>query len=161
MLLFEEAGMQPLDWALLPFSRYFDFSGRSSRAEYWFFTALMWLVSLLILLGQMALGEAVESVLTVVNGLLGAVTLIPSLAVCVRRLHDINRSGLEILKYLIGLTVALVVMSVAMFGGAFLAGLSALAVIIISIKFLILMASEGDRGPNPYGPNPYGLTYGY
>lgn len=153
--------MQPLDWALLPFSRYFDFSGRSSRAEYWYFTAFMWFISLLILLGQMALGEAVESVLTVVNGLLGLFTLIPSLAVAVRRLHDINLSGLVILKYLVGITVGIVVMSVAAFGGAFVAGLSALVLIVICVKFLILMATEGDRGPNPYGANPYGLTYGY
>ena len=69
--------MQPLDWALLPFSRYFDFSGRSSRAEYWYFTVLIWFVSLLILLGQLALGQAVESVLTVVNALFGLITFIP------------------------------------------------------------------------------------
>ena len=81
--------MQPLDWALLPFSRYFDFSGRSPRAEYWFYTALMWLVSLLILLGQLALGKAVESVLTVVNSLLGLATLIPSRA----RPSQISHSG--------------------------------------------------------------------
>ena len=26
---------------------------------------------------------------------------------------------------------------------------------------LVLMVTEGDRGPNLYGANPYGLTYGY
>ena len=95
--------MQPLDWALLPFTRYFDFSGRSSRAEYWYFTAFIWFVSMLILLGQLALGEAVESVLTVVNALFGLVTFIPSMAVAVRRLHDgIHRSGFVLLIYIIG-----------------------------------------------------------
>ena len=153
--------MQPLDWALLPFSRYFDFSGRSSRAEYWYFTALMWFVSLLILLGQLALGQAVESVLTVVNGLFGLVTLIPSLAVAVRRLHDINRSGFVLLKYTIAVAAILVLMPFAMFMGFFAVGVVALASIVACLKLLFLMVTEGDRGPNLYGSNPYGLTYGY
>lgn len=153
--------MEPLDWAFLPFKRYFDFSGRSSRAEYWYFTALMWFVSLLILLMQLALGQAVEGVLTVVNGLVGLVTFIPSMAVAVRRMHDINRSGFVLLKYFIALVVIIVLMPVAMFLGSFVAALLALAAIAVAIKFLVLMVTEGDRGPNLYGPNPYGLTYGY
>ena len=153
--------MQPIDWALLPFTRYFDFSGRSSRAEYWYFTALMWFITLAILLAQWTLGEAVESVLTVVNGLFGLATLIPSLAVAVRRLHDINRSGLVLLKYIIGVAAILVLLPVAALMGTFAAGLLFVAAAALCIKFLILMVIEGDRGPNPYGPNPYGLTYGY
>lgn len=154
--------MQPIDWALLPFSRYFDFSGRSPRAEYWFFTAFMWFISLGILLAQKVLGEAVESVLTVVNGLFGLVTLIPSIAVAVRRLHDINRSGFVLLGYTIGVVgVAGVLLPAAALIGSFAAGLVILGLVVICVKFLILMVTEGDPGPNPYGPNPYGLTYGY
>ena len=153
--------MQPLDWALLPFNRYFDFSGRSSRAEYWFFTAFIWFVSLLIVAAQQILGEAVESVLTIVNGLLGLVTFIPSLAVAVRRLHDINRSGLVLLKYIIAATIIAVLMPAGMYFGGFGGGLLLLAAVVLALKYLILMVSEGDPGPNPYGPNPYGLTYGY
>ena len=153
--------MEPLDWAFLPFKRYFDFSGRSPRAEYWYFTALMWFVSLLILLMQLALGRPVEGVLTFVNGLFGLATLFPSLAVAVRRLHDINRSGFVLLKYVIGIAVILVLMPVAAILGSFVVGLLALAVIVLCLKFLVLMVTEGDRGPNHYGANPYGLTYGY
>lgn len=153
--------MQPLDWALLPFSRYFDFSGRSSRAEYWYFTAFMWFITLLILLMQQLLGEAVEGVLTAVNGLFGLATFIPSIAVAVRRLHDINRSGFVLLTYSIGMAVLVVLISAAMVFGTFVAGLLVLGAVALGIKFLVLMVTEGDRGPNPYGPNPYGLTYGY
>lgn len=153
--------MQPLDWALLPFSRYFDFSGRSSRAEYWYFTAFMWFISLLILLMQQLLGEAVEGVLTAVNALFGLATFIPSIAVAVRRLHDINRSGFVLLGYSMAVAVVVVLIPVSLFIGSFAAGLLILAAAVITIKFLILMVTEGDRGPNPYGPNPYGLTYGY
>jgi uncharacterized membrane protein YhaH (DUF805 family) len=153
--------MQPLDWALLPFSRYFDFSGRSSRAEYWYFTAFMWFVSLLILLGEKVLGQGVESVLAVVNSLFGLITFIPSLAVAVRRLHDINRSGFELLKYIVGIAAILALVPFALYFATFLAFILGLAAVVIALKFLVLMVIEGDRGPNLYGPNPYGLTYGY
>jgi uncharacterized membrane protein YhaH (DUF805 family) len=153
--------MQPLDWALLPFSRYFDFSGRSSRAEYWYFTALMWLVTLLIVLGEQLLGRPVEGVLTAINSLFGLVTFIPSLAVAVRRLHDINRSGFELLRYGIPLVVVVVLMPFALFIAPFFVFVLGLAAVVIGVKFLVLMIIEGDRGPNLYGPNPYGLTYGY
>ena len=116
---------------------------------------------MLILAAQQLLGEAVESVLAVVNGLFGLVTFIPSLAVAVRRLHDINRSGLVLLKYIIAATVVVVLMPAAMLTGSFGAGLLLLAAVVIALKYLMLMVSEGDPGPNPYGPNPYGLTYGY
>jgi len=153
--------MQPLDWALLPFSRYFDFSGRSSRAEYWYFTALMWVVNLLILLTQELLGEAVAGVLAIVNVIFGLGTLIPSIAVTVRRLHDINRSGFLALGYGIGIGVLVTLIPVSMFMGSVVFGIVMIAVLALSIKFLILMVSEGHRGPNPYGSNPYGLNYGY
>ena len=153
--------MQPLDWALLPFSRYFDFSGRSPRAEYWYFTAFMWFISLIVLLGEQVLGKAVESVLIAVNALFGLVTFIPSLAVAVRRLHDINRSGFVLLKYGIAMGVVLALMPVALFLGTFAAAILVLGLLAIGLKFLVLMITEGDGGPNLYGPNPYGLTYGY
>jgi uncharacterized membrane protein YhaH (DUF805 family) len=153
--------MQPLDWALLPFTRYFEFSGRSSRAEYWYYTAFIWFVSMLILLGQLALGEAVESVLTVVNALFGLTTFIPSMAVAVRRLHDVHRSGFILLIYIIGAAAVLVLMPVAMLLGSFGGAIMLLALAAICLKFLGLMITEGDRGPNLYGPNPYGLNYGY
>jgi uncharacterized membrane protein YhaH (DUF805 family) len=153
--------MQPLDWALLPFSRYFDFSGRSSRAEYWYFTALMWFVSLLIQLGRLALGEAVESVLIVVNALFGLGTFIPSLAVAVRRLHDINRSGFVVLKYIIGIAVMLALMPFALYFVPLFGFVLGLGAVALALKFLVLMVIEGDRGPNLYGPSPYGFTSGY
>lgn len=153
--------MEPLDWALLPFKRYFDFSGRSSRAEYWYFTALMWFVNLLVLLGGMMLGEAVEGVLEFISGIFGLVTFIPSIAVTVRRLHDINRSGFVLCNYSLALAAILIAMLAAVYLWYFAAGVLLLALIVVCLKFLILMVSEGDPGPNLYGPNPYGLTYGY
>src|SRR5688572_16902328 len=160
--------MLPLDWALLPFSRYFDFSGRSPRAEYWYFTALMWFVTMVLLLGNMALESTGYRVFAILDKIFAIVTFVPSLAVAVRRLHDINCSGFVLLKYIIALVVIAVLLPFAMalmalipFFGMLATGALVLALLAVVLKFLVLMITESDRGPNLYGPNPYGLTYGY
>src|ERR1700741_43143 len=129
--------MQPMDWALLPFSRYFEFSGRSSRAEYWYFTALMWFVSLLIVLAEELLGEAAEGILAVINALFGLVTLVPSISVGVRRLHDINRSGFVLLGYSIGIGFVAALIPVALFFGSLATVLLTLALAALCVKLLI------------------------
>ncbi len=55
--------------------RYFDFSGRASRLEYWNFV----IISLWVTVTSWGFG--------------GIIVVIPLLAVSVRRMHDINRSG--------------------------------------------------------------------
>ena len=57
----------------LGFQRYFDFSGRSSRSEYWWWFLFSSLVGLIPFVGLFL--------------------LIPNLAIGVHRLHDINRTG--------------------------------------------------------------------
>ncbi|WP_027467485.1 DUF805 domain-containing protein [Deefgea rivuli] len=64
------------------FSKYADFKGRAIRSEYWWFALFTFLVSI-------ALGMFSE----VASGLFSLATLLPSLAVGARRLHDTNRSG--------------------------------------------------------------------
>ena len=59
------------------FSKYATFSGRASRSEYWFFFLFSFLLSFI----------------PIVNFIAGLALLIPSLAVAVRRLHDIGKSG--------------------------------------------------------------------
>ena len=59
------------------FSNYFTFSGRATRAEYWFWTLFSTLVQGIPLVGW----------------LIGLAVLIPSIAVTSRRLHDIGKSA--------------------------------------------------------------------
>ena len=72
----------------LGFQRYVDFSGRSIRSEYWWwllFTALGGIVASII-------DAAAEASGTIWLLFLFAM-IIPNIAISVRRLHDINRSG--------------------------------------------------------------------
>jgi uncharacterized membrane protein YhaH (DUF805 family) len=67
------------------FAKYADFNGRAKRPEFWWYTLFIFLVSIAL------------SVLThhnqSVSGLFSLATLLPSLAVGARRLHDTDRSG--------------------------------------------------------------------
>jgi len=64
------------------FSKYADFNGRASRSEYWWFALFIVLISLL----AGAISQSFRMVLMLA-------TLLPSIAVAARRLHDTNRSG--------------------------------------------------------------------
>jgi uncharacterized membrane protein YhaH (DUF805 family) len=67
--------------------KYTVFSGRARRAEYWYFT----LFSTIISLAFSFIGIATDTPL--LSSLYSLVVMLPSLAVGVRRLHDVNKSG--------------------------------------------------------------------
>ena len=83
------------------YKRYFDFSGRSTRAEFWWFLLFIYLVApislgfiegvvILIVSGEEALDAASGTVLASCFWL---VSIVPYWAIIVRRLHDNNASG--------------------------------------------------------------------
>jgi uncharacterized membrane protein YhaH (DUF805 family) len=74
------------------FSKYADFTGRASRAEYWWW-------SLFTVLATLAAGIINDKLSALVS--LGV--LLPGLAVGARRLHDVNKSGWFQLLYLVPL----------------------------------------------------------
>ena len=74
-------------------SKYFTFSGRAKRSEYWWFylfTVLMgWGASLV---GAATFGPG-DPAADIMSGVLSLVFIIPALAAGSRRLHDIGKSG--------------------------------------------------------------------
>tara|TARA_B100001167_G_scaffold64204_1_gene37732 strand:- start:283 stop:732 length:450 start_codon:yes stop_codon:yes gene_type:complete len=73
--------------------RYADFQGRSSRAAYWS-TLLISVVVTLVLGGvSAAIWDVDSDQLGPLEGIYTLAFIIPSLALSVRRLHDIGRSG--------------------------------------------------------------------
>ena len=153
--------MSPFDWAFLPLQRYFTFHGRSPRAEYWWFFLFQALVSIVTTLIDLALELGGPDSLISTNMLLGLAFLIPSLAVTVRRLHDINRSGWTILIFMV-LTIAAIFVGALL--SAVLGGFGTLLLLLgvgaVSVSFIILMATDGNPGANGYGDHPYGRSYG-
>jgi uncharacterized membrane protein YhaH (DUF805 family) len=112
-----------MNYYLSVLSNYAQFSGRARRAEYWnfaLFNVLAYIV--LVLLAFVANAFAALLVIYYVG------ILIPSLAVGVRRMHDVGKSGWYLLVSLIPL-----------------AG---------PIWMLVLLCTAGEEGTNEYGPDP-------
>jgi uncharacterized membrane protein YhaH (DUF805 family) len=110
------------------FRNYFNFSGRATRAEYWWWGLFIVLVSIVLQVVDTLFGEVGQWVSLLVQ----LAVLLPSLALGARRLHDINRAGWWQLLWF-----------VLLIGG--------IVLIVWAIK-------RGDKGPNKYGPGPRQAT---
>ncbi len=107
------------------FSQYVGFKGRARRSEYWYFVLFNFLVSFVLSF----LGNLVE-VLKFLPGIWSLAVLLPGLAVCVRRLHDIGKTGWLLLLALIP--------------------------IVGEIILIVWFCKDSQPGDNQYGPNPKG-----
>jgi len=122
---------------------YADFQGRAARTTFWHYIWCIWSFSILLdILGIRLLSTVV-----------GLALLVPTLAISVRRLHDVNKSGWLILVPTIPafLTVSLFYLFWPL-GVVF-----ALATVACSAYLIYLYVLPGTAGPNPYGPDPKGI----
>lgn len=165
-----------MDWMLMPLKRYAEFSGRSRRMEFWMWVLFTVIVSVVLSVidGLLGLGTSRSSVASSSTGVgfsamanmgvLGIIwslgTLVPSIAVGVRRLHDTDRSGwwilLPLAPYLAGI---LVMVMGAVSGSLAMAGLGGVLMLIgliCGIVLLVFYCLPGTPGPNKYGPDPLG-----
>ena len=122
-----------MNWFLTALKKYAVFSGRSRRSEYWFFALFYFLIGVgLAIVDTVAGTMDAATGIGLLGGLFAVAMIIPSLAVGVRRLHDIGRSGWWLLIGLIPL---------------------------IGVIILIVWACrDGQPGTNAYGPNPKEAT---
>jgi uncharacterized membrane protein YhaH (DUF805 family) len=73
------------------FSKYVDFSGRARRSEFWYWTLFVIVVqAVLEMLDSAAFPDLVWGPFSSIFTL---ATVLPGLAVMVRRLHDLDRTG--------------------------------------------------------------------
>jgi uncharacterized membrane protein YhaH (DUF805 family) len=152
--------LNPVEWAVLPLKKYANFSGRASRAEYWWFYLGTVIVGIVCAGVDAALGTK-----DIIGNAANVALLVPWLSVTVRRLHDIDRTGWWLLAFvasfgLIGLLAVFVGGAGQPSGsmaGMFTAMIVALvAVIVVGITMLVFMIQQGTEGSNRYGPDPYG-----
>ena len=110
-------------------SNYWNFSGRSRRREYWYFVLFNVLFALLLMAVDVAIGlNGFMGDYGLLQGLYLLAVLIPSMAACVRRLHDTGHSGLWIL----------------------IAAIPILGPIVL----LLFLVRDSEGGSNRYGRNP-------
>ena len=80
--------------------KYFVFKGRAGRSEYWFFQLLFTVISIPALIFENTTDDT-YIIFAGISGIIIFLLLIPSLAVTVRRFHDINKSGWFVLLQII------------------------------------------------------------
>ena len=117
-----------MEWYTEVLKKYAVFSGRARRKEYWIFTLVSLVISIILRLIDERLGFADGNEWGPLSGLYTLAVLIPGLAVSVRRLHDTGRSGWWMLANLIPC--------------------------VGPIILLIFMIQDSQPGANQYGPNP-------
>ena len=118
-----------MNWYLQVLKNYATFSGRARRKEYWMFVLFNYIFLFIAFTIDYVIGTRISGFsYGVFFFLYTLAVLIPSLAVSVRRLHDIGNSGWMILIGLIP--------------------------IIGSIWLLVLMVTDSNPDENQYGPNP-------
>jgi uncharacterized membrane protein YhaH (DUF805 family) len=79
------------------FNRFTDFSGVSSRSQYWYFILG---TTIATVIAQVAFGDFGGNLVSII-------TLLPTIAVAVRRMHDVGKSGWFILIPIYNLVLVL------------------------------------------------------
>ena len=111
------------------FSKYGVANGRASRSEYWWFSLFIFIISFVTSFADAFLFTdlVLEDGISPINIVASLATLIPAIAVYIRRLHDVNRSGwwMFIILTIVGI-----------------------------IPLVIWLCSKGTDGPNDFGDDP-------
>lgn len=117
-----------MKWYLKVLNQYFDFSGRARRKEFWMFFLFNLLITWSLTLLDLVFGTFYFTIASYIYSML---VFIPNIAVTLRRLHDVGKSGWYFFVALIPL-----------------AGF---------IWLLVLLCMEGEAKTNNWGQNPKGL----
>lgn len=117
---------------------YFNFSGRARRSEYNYFLLFNILIAIGFTIIATLLASTADNIfaaltslgwLMAVQGIVYLLLFIPSIALAVRRLHDINRTGWMLLVM----------------------GFFSFLIIPYIVLLYWVILKEGDSGPNNYG----------
>jgi uncharacterized membrane protein YhaH (DUF805 family) len=105
-----------MNWYLDVLKNYAEFDGRAGREEFWHFTLLNIIICFALFFTYDGLWA-----------LYALAVMIPNIAVSVRRLHDLDRSGWWVLIVVVP---------------------------VVDIPLLLLMLRDSEPGVNQYGFNP-------
>jgi uncharacterized membrane protein YhaH (DUF805 family) len=113
-------------------SKYATFTGRARRKEYWYFVLFYVLAFIVLAVVDEVTGTLDEEAgIGLLSGIFVLATIVPLIAVTVRRLHDTDRSGWWVLLNLVP--------------------------IIGGIVLLVFTVLDSQPGANRFGPNPKGV----
>jgi len=140
--------------AIETLKKYADFKGRASREEFWCFFAFLIITNALASLVGLLLGFG-----PALAGIIGLLLIIPQLSVAVRRLHDLGKSGRE----LVVPCVMLLAVPLAFAFRGILPKIVALGFLGITLlvfaNLLTLFIKKGSTIPNRYGAAPTAFSF--
>ncbi|MBN8551971.1 MAG: DUF805 domain-containing protein [Caulobacterales bacterium] len=109
---------------MMPLQKYAQFTGRSGRAEFWWYCLALLILNLVV----QTVDQMISGGPGILTGLVSLALFIPGLAVAFRRLHDTDRSAWWLLISFVPL--------------------------IGFIVLIVFWASAGTPGPNRFGEAP-------
>ncbi|AEV97040.1 cytochrome [Niastella koreensis] len=89
-----------MKWYIDVLKKYAVFNGRARRSEYWYFVLFNLIISIVLAVGTAAIR------MPFLYSVYSLAVMLPSLAVAVRRMHDVNKSGWYILIPIYNLILA-------------------------------------------------------
>ena len=153
--------------------QYVGFRGRATRAEFWWWTLGVVVVSIILsILDGILFGF--EDDIQIFSSLFGLAVLLPGLAVTARRLHDTGRSGWWQLAWYVAFLLWAILIAVLAFlatmfvdegdvgmGVIVLFLVGTLIILAAGVGLVVLpiwwMVKRGQAGPNQHGPDPRAL----
>ena len=133
--------------------KYATFKGRASRGEFWWWVLCTFIIQIAFAVIFAVLGAIIDSntangMRSFVNTIWALATIVPSLALSVRRLHDTNKAG----------TTLVILYAIDFIGGVLLI-IGFIACLATSIVLIVLMAKKTDpagaRFDDPAAGNGY------
>ncbi|MEL6641558.1 MAG: DUF805 domain-containing protein [Pseudomonadota bacterium] len=156
--------MGPVDAIISGFVRVLDFTGRSTRSEFWWFVLFLVVLQLVISNAVAVNDNSTQFVIGLHMGvgakypwwlnIFTAVFFLPFLSLLVRRCHDVGFPGSYIIVFGFALTI------IAGFSEKAQPPQSLMNIIIIGVillflgGFFIVSLSKSEQGSNAFGPNP-------
>ncbi len=121
-----------MNWYLEVLKKYAVFKGRARRKEFWMYILFNMIFTFVAMGLDNLLGTTYKNInYGIFYTLYVLAVIVPGLAVEIRRLHDVGKSGWWLFIALVPL--------------------------IGSIWLIVLLATDSQPGENPYGPNPKGV----
>ncbi len=154
----------PVEAVARGFSKYADFGGRATRAEYWWWMLFTSIISTALNALDRGFGEGI------LQTVFSLAVLLPTFAVTFRRLHDIGKTGWWHFGWLGIVLISWVTAGILLLAtGVDLANWDPLSASMPSIVVLIAaivstlvvfvwsivwLARQGESGQNRFGPDP-------
>ena len=163
-----------MKWYILALKKYATFTGRSQRKEYWMFVLfyLIFYIAAIILDSVTGLTSS-PGKSGIITSLFSLAMLVPSLAVTVRRFHDIGKSGWWVVAFMIAYIIIGAAVFISILSAVLGMGLSAddidtatamqavkpmlwafLLMFVVGIVQLYFLVKDSQPGANKWGPNP-------